>query len=56
MFLWLGRVAWALAATFGTIDHQVGGTCPGQGARLDTLRLALWGLSHLTHGVLQNGQ
>src|SRR5215510_5702301 len=56
MFLLRGGVSWALAATFGAIHRQVGGPCQGQGARLDTLRIALRGLAHRTQGVLQNGQ
>src|SRR5262245_30660264 len=56
MFLVLGGVSWALAATCGAIHRQIGGPCQGQGARLDTVRIALWGLSHRTQGVLQNGQ
>jgi hypothetical protein len=49
-------VSWTLTATFGTIHRQVGGTCQGQGAGLDPLRLALRGVSHRTQGVLQHGQ
>jgi hypothetical protein len=56
MGLLRGPVSWAVAAPFGAIHRQGGGPGPGQGARLDTGRLALRGLAQITQGALQTGQ